>query len=86
METDSYCSELLDQSIKIFDRDTCYRSEKGRVTFLKSVVLKRQDQNENSKVCLQQARPLLEVVNKTGAATANLTLKDFDRSVHVWGR
>ncbi|KAH8587276.1 hypothetical protein B0O99DRAFT_656491 [Bisporella sp. PMI_857] len=78
--------ELLDQALKIFDRHLCYTPEKGRVAFLKSIVLEQLGESETSKACLDQAYSLYQQSSRSTNKKIDLVLKDFDRYVHVWGR
>ena len=85
-KADEFFSELLDQALKIFDRHLCYTPEKGRVAFLKSLVLEQLGKSEASKACLDQAYSLHQQLSRSSHTKTDLALKDFDRYVHVWGR
>ena len=86
LESNEPLSELLDQALKIFGSNKCYTPEKGRAALLKSTVLRQQGQIESSQASLGQARSLFEAIGKNSNSNMNLSLTDFEKYVHVWGR
>jgi hypothetical protein len=82
----SFTSALLDQAIKIFERQPFYAGEKGRCLLLKSRVLEEQGSVQSSQACLQQAQEMYKIVTKSQASEMLLSSTAFDRYVHVWGR
>ncbi|KAI0806374.1 P-loop containing nucleoside triphosphate hydrolase protein [Xylaria sp. FL0064] len=78
--------DLLDQASKFFDRHPCYSPEKGRVLLLKCEILIKQGEVEKAQEYLKDAESLYYSSSGSWKAGKDLTLADFHKFVHVWGR
>ena len=79
-------SGLLEQADILFDCHSCYNSEKGRITLLKSIILRQQGRVERSNASLLTAHALYRTFSKIPTCKAGLFVEDFDQYVHVSGR
>lgn len=85
-ELTSCIRDLLEQACKIFDWHRCYMPEKGRVILLKSVVLRQQGLIEESRMDREEAQDLYRNIERIPTDKSDLSLEDFNKHVHVWGR
>ena len=68
---------LLEQAHKVSDCHSCYNPEKGRVTLLKSIVLRQQGQIKGSNNSFREAHALHKTLSKVPTSKADLSLENF---------
>ena len=68
---------LLEQAHKVSDWHSCYNPEKGRVTLLKSIVLRQQGQIKGSNNSFLEAHALHKTLSKIPTSKTDLSLENF---------